>query len=182
MRSVYFQTAVPTMGSPKRGLLPSEQAELKSIAEAFKQYMANAPDAHLILSGHADVRGENGYNLGLSERRVQLAKNFLSEQGIPAANIDAKGYGVEQNLTADQVKQLLEQNPDASEGERQAALTKMSTLVLANNRRVDITVSTTSQQSLRQYPFNAEDFKKLIDRNGPKSATGAEPATKKTTN
>lgn len=182
MRSVYFQTAVPTAGDPQEGLLASEQAELKSVAEVFKRYLANAPDAHLILSGHADRRGPDGYNLALSERRVELAKNFLTEQGVPAGNIEAKGYGMEQNLTADQVKQLLEQNPDVSEEDRQGILAKLKTLVLANNRRVDITVSTTGQESLRQYPFKAEDSKKLIDRNVPQSAAGAEPAAKKTPN
>jgi outer membrane protein OmpA-like peptidoglycan-associated protein len=181
MRSVYFQTAVPTRGRPKKGLLPSEQAELKSVAEAFKQFLANAPNARLILSGHADRRGANKYNLDLSERRVELAKNFLTEQGVPVGSIDGQGYGKEQNLTADQVKQLLEANRDLSDADKQVDLkkNKLDALVLANNRRVDIKVSTTGQQSLRDYPFKAEDFAKLIDRNGPKSAGEAQPAVKK---
>jgi hypothetical protein len=86
---------------------------------------------------------------------------------------------MEQNLTSEQVKQLLEQNPEVSEVDRKGGLAKLGTLVLASNRRVDITLSTTGQQSLRQYPFKAEDFAKLIDRNVPKSATGAEPAAKR---
>jgi len=186
MRSVYFQTNVPSAGRPKRGLLPSEQAELKSVAEAFKQFLASSPNARLILSGHADRRGARGYNLALSERRFQLAKNFLTEQGVPDGNIEGQGYGKEQNLTADQVKQLLEQNRDLSDTDKQGDLkkNKLDTLVLANNRRVDIKISTTGQQSLREYPFNAEDFKKLIDRNGPnpKPAGEAEPATKQAKN
>jgi outer membrane protein OmpA-like peptidoglycan-associated protein len=179
MRSVYFQTAVPTVAVPQRGLLSSEQDELKSVAKVFKLYIANVPDARLILSGHADRRGPDGYNQALSERRVQLAKNFLTEQGVAANNIETKAYGMEQNLTSEQVKQLLEQNPEVSEVDRKGGLAKLDTLVLANNRRVDITLSTTGQQSLRQYPFKAEDFAKLLDRNVPKSATGAEPAAKR---
>jgi outer membrane protein OmpA-like peptidoglycan-associated protein len=179
MRSVYFQTAVPTVAVQQGGLLSSEQDELKSVAKVFKLYIANVPDARLILSGHADRRGPDGYNQALSERRVQLAKNFLTEQGVPANNIETKAYGMEQNLTSEQVKQLLEQNPEVSEVDRKGGLAKLGTLVLASNRRVDITLSTTGQQSLRQYPFKAEDFAKLIDRNVPKSATGAEPAAKR---
>lgn len=179
MRSVYFQTAVPTAGRPQKGLLASEKEELTSIAIVFKQYLVNAPAAHLILSGHADRRGAKGYNLALSERRVQLAKNFLTEQGVPAANIEGQGYGVEQNLTAEEVKQLLERNLDLTDTDRRSDLRKLDTLVLANNRRVDMTLSTTGQQSLRQYPFKAEDFAKLIDRNVPKSADGAAPVAKK---
>jgi len=37
---------------------------------------------------------------------------------------------------------------------------------LANNRRVDITLSTTGQESAHQYPFKAEDFATLVNRNG----------------
>ena len=179
MRSVYFQTAVPTVGRPQKGLLASEKEELTSIATVFKQYLANAPAAHLILSGHADRRGAKGYNLALSERRVQLAKNFLTEQGVPTANIDGQGYGVNQNLTAEEVKQLLERNPDLTKEERRSDSRKLDTLVLANNRRVDITLSTTGQESLREYPFKAEDFAKLVDRNVPKSADRAAAVAEK---
>jgi len=101
MRSVYFQTDVPKRREAQEGLLPSEKDELKSIAEVFKLYIASVPDAHLILSGHADKRGPDGYNMALSDRRVELAKNYLTEQGVPANNIETKGYGMEQNLTAD---------------------------------------------------------------------------------
>jgi outer membrane protein OmpA-like peptidoglycan-associated protein len=178
MRSVYFQTDIPTPRESDEGLLPSEQEELKSIAAVFKQYIASAPEAHLILSGHADKRGPDGYNMALSERRVQLAKNYLTEQGVPANNIETKGYGEQQNLTADQVKQLLEQNPNLSEEDRKAEQWRMHSIVLANNRRVDITLSTTGQESLRQYPFKAVDFAKLIDRNAPGTEKSEEAAAK----
>jgi len=167
------------MSNPEEGLLVSEQEELKSIAVVFKQYIASAPEAHLVLSGHADKRGPGAYNQALSERRVQLAKNYLTEQGIPAGNIETKSFGMEQNLTADQVKQLLGQNPNLSEDDRKSELWRLHTLVLANNRRVDITLSSTGQESLRYYPFKAEDFTKLIDRNVPESATQGEAAPKK---
>jgi len=77
------------------------------------------------------------------------------------------------------VKQLLEQNPNLNEADRKAEMWRLHTLVLANNRRVDITLSTTRQESLRQYPYKAEDFAKLIDRNAPGTAKGEEPAAKK---
>jgi hypothetical protein len=38
--------------------------------------------------------------------------------------------------------------------------------VLANNRRVDVTLSTTGQQSVRGYPFNAKDYLALINLKG----------------
>jgi hypothetical protein len=53
-------------------------------------------------------------------------------------------------------------NPDLSADERQRMMRNLQVLVLANNRRVDVTLSTTGQQSIRRYPFNAKDFLALI--------------------
>jgi len=41
---------------------------------------------------------------------------------------------------------------------------------LANNRRVDVTLSTTGEQSVRRFPFNAKDALTLLSRAG--GATG----------
>jgi hypothetical protein len=56
-------------------------------------------------------------------------------------------------------------------------LNNLPVMVLANNRRVDVTLSTSGQQSARRYPFNAKDFLTLINTKGGES-TGR-PATKK---
>jgi len=183
MRSVYFQTDVPTAQDSENGLLSSEQETLRLIAESFTRYVAIAPGARLSLSGHADERGPNDYNKSLSERRVQLVKEFLTQQGVSADALDTQALGAEQNLTTDEVKQLIQQDPNLSDEERQKDMWRFKTLVLANNRRVDITLSPTGQQSRREYPFKAEDFARLIDRNSPASAkefgSVVQPAAKK---
>jgi outer membrane protein OmpA-like peptidoglycan-associated protein len=163
--SIYFPTDVPKSLKEENGLVSSQQVTLTSVADAFKKYLENKPDAHLTLVGYADTRGPKGYNKDLSERRAEIAKNLLVDQGVPADNIETQGVGEDQNLTADQVKQMVEQNPELNDEERQKALEKLDTLVLANNRRVDITLSTTGQESARQYPFKAEDFPALVNRN-----------------
>ena len=164
--SVYFPTDVPTSIKTEEGIVPSQKLALTSIADAFKKYLENNPDAHLTLVGHADERGPKGYNKDLSDRRAEIAKNFLVEQGVPADHLETQGLGEDQNLTADQVKQMVEQNPELSEEERQKALERLHTLVLANNRRVDIILGPTGQESAHQYPFKAEDFATLVNRNG----------------
>ena len=179
MRSVYFQTDVPTLEEAGNELLPSEQEALKSIAEAFNRYAAITPGARLTLSGHADERGPKEYNQGLSERRAKLVKSFLTGQGVSPDALDTQAYGEEQNLSAEEVKELLQQNPNLSNEERRQEMLQLETLVLANNRRVDITLSTTGQQSLRQYPYNAEDFTRLMDRNRPNTGSAVQPAAKK---
>jgi outer membrane protein OmpA-like peptidoglycan-associated protein len=166
LHSIYFQTARPTVEHPEGGLLDSQADILKALAEDYKSYLKYMPDAHLILSGHADPRGGVEYNKKLTERRVERTKDFLVEHGVPADHFELKAFGEENQLTADQVKEQMSENPDLTPEERQQMLKNLSVLVLANNRRVDVTLSTTGQQSVRRYPFNAKDFLALISIKG----------------
>jgi outer membrane protein OmpA-like peptidoglycan-associated protein len=173
LHSVFFPTAQPTAAHPEGGLVTSQQGTLTSLATDFKSYLAFKPDAHLVLSGHADVRGSEEYNQKLSDRRVARAKQFLVEQGVPEGSIETRGLGKEQELTADQVKDLVEKNPELSESERAKVLNKLNVIVLAQNRRVDVTLSTTGQQSVRLYPFNAADSLTLLDEKSTTPRTKA---------
>jgi outer membrane protein OmpA-like peptidoglycan-associated protein len=175
IRSVYFPTALPSTGRPNVGLLESQQKTLTSLASDFKEYLASRPNAHLVLEGHADHRGAPEFNQALSERRVEITKRFLVGLGIPEANLQTKAYGEEENMTPDQVKQLVEQHPNLSQEQKNKILSNLQIVTLAQNRRVDITLSSTGQQSVRQFPFNAEDALTLLS---PKVA-GAKPVAKK---
>jgi outer membrane protein OmpA-like peptidoglycan-associated protein/opacity protein-like surface antigen len=166
LHSTYFQTARPTAENPEGGLVDSQAEILKTLAEDFKNYLKYRPDAHLILSGHADPRGSAEYNKALTQRRVERTKNFLVEHGVPEDHIETRSFGKEDQLTADQIKELIAQNPDLSPADRQQMLNNLQVMVLANNRRVDVTLSTTGQQSTRLYPFNAKDFLALISTKG----------------
>ncbi len=178
-RSVYFPTDRPHSLKTDAALLPSEQETLKALATSFKSYLADVPNANLDLGGHADKRGPVSYNQKLSERRVELTKRFLVEQGVPEAALETHAYGKEDNLTVDQVKQLLDQNSSLSADERQKLMAKIETIVLANNRRVDIKLSTTGQESARLYPFSAPDYKTLVERGKPLEANPVVPAAEK---
>jgi hypothetical protein len=102
----------------------------------------------------------------LSERRVERARSLLAERGVPPSNIEVQSFGNENNLTADQVKDQIRQSPDLSDDDRRKMLNNLKVIVLANNRRVDIGLSTTGQQSARRYPFNAKDALGLIRTKG----------------
>jgi len=166
LHSIYFATARPTAENPERGLVDSQAEILKALAEDFTNYLKYKPDAHLILSGHADPRGSVEYNKGLTDRRVGRAKDFLVEHGVPADHFELKSFGKEDELTADQIKEQMAQDPDLTPDDRQQMLKNLRVMVLANNRRVDITLSTTGQQSMRRYPFNAKDFLALSNTKG----------------
>jgi len=164
LHSIYFPTAQPTVAHPDKGLLPSQEQTLISLADDFKKYLEIKPDAYLILEGHADPRGSVEYNQALSERRVERTRTFLIERGIPSSSLQTKAFGEQQELTEAQVKDAVEQNPELSPAERQKVLANMTTILLASNRRVDVTLSTTGQQSVRQYPFNAADSLTLLQQ------------------
>jgi outer membrane protein OmpA-like peptidoglycan-associated protein len=163
LHSVFFPTAQPRAAHPEGGLVESQQLILKTLAEDFKGYLALKPEAHLILTGHADVRGTPEYNQALTERRVNHVKQFLAEQGITESRIETRAVGEDQQLNQDEVKDLIEKNPDLTDSERQRILHDLTKIVLAQNRRVDITLTTTGQQSVKLYPFNAQDAITLLD-------------------
>ena len=176
LHSIYFQTARPTSANPGGGLLDSQADILETLAKDYRNYLKYKPEAHLILGGHADPRGSEEYNKALTERRVERTKAFLVEHGVPADHLETRSFGKADNLTAEQVKEQIAQNPDLSPNDRKQMLSNLQVLVLANNRRVDVTLSTTGQQSTHRYPFNAKDYLALINTKG---ADKKPPATKK---
>jgi outer membrane protein OmpA-like peptidoglycan-associated protein/opacity protein-like surface antigen len=179
LHSIYFATARPTTDNPQGGLVDSQAEILKTLAEDFKNYLKYRPDAHLILGGHADPRGSEEYNKGLTQRRVERTENFLVEHGVPADHIETRSFGKDDNLTEEQVKEQIAQNPELTPDDRQQMLNNLRVLVLANNRRVDVTLSTTGQQSVRGYPFNAKDYLALINTKGGEKRPPAKPPVKR---
>lgn len=174
LHSIYFPTAQPTENSPiTSGLLASQKTTLLALAGDFKKYLAYKPDAHLILQGHADPRGGPEYNKKLSERRVERTKAYLVANGVSADAIETQGLGEEEPMSPDQVKQAIDQDQNITAAQKAQLSKNARVLALAQNRRVDVTLSTTGQTSVRQFPFNAEDALNLINPRGA-------PGTKKT--
>jgi hypothetical protein len=114
----------------------------------------------------------------LSERRVERARSYLVEKGVPADRLEVKAFGFEKNMTSDEVKKLLEEDPDLSAAEKQKLIKNIVTVRMANNRRVDVTLSTTGEQSVRRFPFSAKDALTLLSRGGGERAKAKAPAAK----
>lgn len=51
------------------------------------------PSLNIELSSHTDSRGNDQYNMALSQRRAESAVNYLVEKGISRSRLEAKGYG-----------------------------------------------------------------------------------------
>jgi outer membrane protein OmpA-like peptidoglycan-associated protein len=162
MNSVYFPTALPAKRDPAGGLLQSQKLILRQLAEEFRKYLSFRTDARLILQAHADNRGSVAYNQTLSERRAERVRDFLVEQGVPPANLETVAYGKERNLDPAEVKSLEEENPSLSPVEKKKIFRNLRPHVLANNRRVDIVLSTTGQASYKFFPYLAADAKEIL--------------------
>jgi len=167
LHSVYFPTAQPTVQHPDGGLVDSQKEILAKLAADFTAFLQMKSDARLTLTGHADPRGTPQYNLKLSERRVARVAAYLVEHGVPEANIDVKAEGEEKQLSKDEVKDMIQNNPDLTDEQRTKILRNINVIVLAQNRRVDIRLNGSEDKSTRHYPFNAADSSTLLDLQKP---------------
>jgi len=181
LHSVYFPTNMPPVKDPNAGLIASQQRTLVTLATDFKKYLEAKPDAHLILQGHADVRGPAAFNQALSERRVARVKGFLVEQGVPEGDIETEAFGSQHNLTTDEVKASIDQNTELTTEERHRELARINVIRLASNRRVDVTLKAAGQteNSVRQFPFNAADALTLIGGRESEMKKPVKPAPRK---
>ncbi len=86
--------------------------------EQLASFLKENPERTIEIEGYTDSTGSQDLNLALSERRANAVKNALTDRGIAANRISARGFG--------------EANPVA--GNETAAGRQL-------NRRVDIVVS-----------------------------------------
>ena len=55
--------------------------------------MKENPEYNLNIDGHTDAVGDDAMNLDLSQRRADAVKKFLTDKGVEANKMTAKGYG-----------------------------------------------------------------------------------------
>jgi peptidoglycan-associated lipoprotein len=58
------------------------------------------PGLTLRISGHADERGSDEYNLALGQRRAAAAQRYLTERGVADGRIETVSFGEEQPVAA----------------------------------------------------------------------------------
>lgn len=73
------------------------------------------PNITIELSAHCDYRGNDDYNLRLSQRRAESVVNYLTEHGIAPDRLTPKGYGEERPKIVN--KKLIETYPFLHEGD-----------------------------------------------------------------
>jgi peptidoglycan-associated lipoprotein len=81
-----------------------DQASVRSTDQATLDRKAAVlganPNVKIQISGHADERGSDEYNLALGNRRAAAAKRYLENKGIDASRMEVVSYGEERPLNA----------------------------------------------------------------------------------
>jgi peptidoglycan-associated lipoprotein len=58
--------------------------------------LRNNPAVRILISGHADERGSDEYNLALGQQRAAAVKEYLTQNGIDGSRLEIVSYGEEQ--------------------------------------------------------------------------------------
>ena len=82
LKNVYFDF-------DKSTLKPDSEPELVKLYDLLVEF----PTLKIIINGHTDNRGNNEYNMFLSESRALAVYAWLVNKGIKSSRLDFKGYG-----------------------------------------------------------------------------------------
>ena len=84
--------------------------ESKIILDDFIASTIDLDEVQVVITGHADERGSNEYNIALGERRSLAVQNYLILQGVPSENIRAISYGEERPLCTESEESCWQEN------------------------------------------------------------------------
>jgi OOP family OmpA-OmpF porin len=85
----------------KATIKPEGKAVLNEAAALLKKHERVVVE----VAGHTDSIGSETYNQGLSERRANSVKEYLTSQGVTATRLSAKGYGEAQPVASNDTKE-----------------------------------------------------------------------------
>lgn len=128
-------------------LRPESTVSLDKLVETLN----DNPNITIELAAHTDSRGDNEFNMKLSQGRAESVVNYLISKGIPADRMVSKGYGETRPKTVDmrdhenypflpEGQLLTEQYINTIEDE------DLQELAHFLNRRIEFTVLTTDYQ------------------------------------
>lgn len=98
LKNLFFETA-------KFTIKPTSFKELERLAKLITEQALIVE-----ISGHTDNVGSPAYNKELSQNRAEATRKFFIEQGIPATQIIAKGFGLDQPTATNETEEGRAQN------------------------------------------------------------------------
>jgi len=88
--------AVPYVKEEQIDNWGKQPQDIKSLDQIAK-LMKDNPDISFEIGFHTDARGNDNYNLEISQKRADLARAYVIDAGVEPERVTAKGYG-ETNL------------------------------------------------------------------------------------
>jgi peptidoglycan-associated lipoprotein len=85
-------------------------AALRDDVGVIRDILADYPSQKLTIEGHADERGSAEYNLALGDRRAHMVEEFLSNMGIPTAQLTVISYGKEKPVCTESSETCWQKN------------------------------------------------------------------------
>lgn len=76
-------------------MLPQGRSELDALATKLREYQTMG-DIRIVITGHTDRKGDDMYNMNLSQLRAQTVRAYLVNQGVDPGSILAVGAGESQ--------------------------------------------------------------------------------------
>lgn len=80
-------------------LTPEARANLTLFAQMMQD--ERLAIARFVVEGHTDARGDDGYNIGLSEQRAEAVRSHLVALGVEPRRLSAIGFGKDKPRTGD---------------------------------------------------------------------------------
>lgn len=98
-------------------LKPTSKKELNKLY----YFLKDNPGVSIVVEGHTDSRGDNGYNMRLSQTRAESVVRYLTNMGVSKSRLSAIGYGEQRPIA-------INENEDGTDNPSGRAL----------NRRIEI--------------------------------------------
>ena len=92
----------------KSTLKKPSATKIRQVGQLLKEHKAQWKTMEL--SGHADIRGTQAYNMELSKRRVRTVGDLLTSQGLDLQRITAKAFGPNKPLIDEMNEQAWARN------------------------------------------------------------------------
>ncbi|MBE9561711.1 MAG: OmpA family protein [Proteobacteria bacterium] len=93
-RGLVFTLGDVLFETGKSTLLSAAQKNINKIAKFLNQY----PKRNVLIGGYTDNRGNNKYNLGLSQRRADEVRFSLMQNHVASNRIQSQGFGKNQPI------------------------------------------------------------------------------------
>ena len=94
-----IQDLVVTFDLDSADLTPSAKENLDEFVGALRNPMMEG--AMFAVEGHTDARGDESYNLTLSQRRAEAVVAYVQQQGADTSNMTVAGLGMSKPRTSD---------------------------------------------------------------------------------